>query len=103
MSQSRKIKRNKAKKNVQPEKGKKVMKIMITGAAILIVIVTILGIQSFRNQAEAPANGMDEIQIESEDLEDISLMDEGEEARNIAELTTEAEDGTVFAFFLGAA
>ncbi len=102
MSQTRKIKRNKAKKNIQPEKGKKAMRIMITGAAILIVIVIILGIQSFRNQAEAPANGVDEIQIESE-LEDISLMDEGEEARNIAELTDEAENGTVFAFFLGTA
>lgn len=68
MSQSRKMKRNKARKYVQPEKGKKVMKIMITGAIILIIIMVFLGVQSYRNQAEAPSNDMKEIQIEPEDL-----------------------------------
>ncbi|RQD69193.1 MAG: hypothetical protein D5S00_07430 [Tindallia sp. MSAO_Bac2] len=103
MSQTRKIKRNKAKKNVQPEKGKKVMKIMITAAVVLIVLVIFLGVQSLRHQAEAPAGNIEEIEVDPGELEDISLMDEREESQNIAELAAEAESGTIFAFFLGAA
>ncbi len=85
------------------KKEKKVMKIMISAAVVLIILVTILGIQSLRNQVEAPAENIEEIEVDPGNLQDISLIDEEEETINIADLTTESQSGTIFAFFLGAA
>lgn len=46
MSQTRKIKRNQAKKSIKTDKGKKVIKIVVTAVVILIAIVIFLGVQS---------------------------------------------------------
>ena len=76
------------------------MKIWIAAAVLVIIAVTILGIQTMSNDSDSPAGEPDPMETS---IDEISLFDIQEERRPVVEFTESAEEGTVFAFFQGAA
>jgi flagellar basal body-associated protein FliL len=95
MSQIRKIKRKINKSQPTKQKGRNVMIWMAALAAILIIIVAILGFRLLNNDAEPAAEARN-----LNDSEIVLLSTASDEPIALPELTA-GENGKAFVFFLG--
>ena len=99
MSQIRKMKRQKGKKELGEDKGKKVIRAMIIASVIVVIVVAFLG---FRNASLAPTPESIPEETVASTLAETTIIDTDGTEVAVSSLIAN-KTGGIFVFFLGAA